>query len=297
MKPSEVGSPSLRCGRFRLALNPSVGGSVSALEWIDGAAARPILRECHGPLEKVLDAACFPLVPYVNRIRGGRFAFRGREVRLASNMAGDPSPLHGQGWLHPWRVEQLGEQSASLAFRHDAGEWPWSYEARQVFALDDAGLSLTLACRNTSAEAMPCGLGFHPYFPCGPHTRIDTDVTRAWTVDEKVLPIAEVPATGRYDLTDRLVCGQGLDNGFGGWGGEAHMSDPDWPYRLRLSSPDARFFQLYSPGEGGIFVAEPVTHANAALNRPEEEWPSLGMRVLGPGDEMRLDARLDLVPR
>ena len=51
--------------------------------------------------ENVLDAASFPLVPYVNRIRGGRFTFRGREVRLAPNMAGDPSPLHGQGWLNP----------------------------------------------------------------------------------------------------------------------------------------------------------------------------------------------------
>ena len=48
------------------------------------------------------------------------------------------------------------------------------------------------------------------------------------------------------------------------------MSDPDWPYQVRLSSPDARFFQLYSPGEGGIFVAEPVSQANAALNATEE---------------------------
>jgi galactose mutarotase-like enzyme len=26
------------------------------------------LRECHSPVEKVLDSSCFPLVPYVNRI-------------------------------------------------------------------------------------------------------------------------------------------------------------------------------------------------------------------------------------
>ena len=52
----------------------------------------------------------------------------------------------------------------------------------------------------------------------------------AWTIDEKVLPVERVPAEGRYDLRDRLVCGQDLDNGFGGWGGEALMSDPDWPY-------------------------------------------------------------------
>ncbi len=67
------------------------------------------------------------------------------------------------------------------------------------------------------------------------------------------------------------------------------MTDPDWPYELRLSSPEARFFQLYSPSHGGIFVAEPVTHANAALNEPESEWPELGMKGAGSGavDEPR----------
>src|SRR4051794_16374888 len=97
---------TLFAGRLRLELKPSIGGSISAFEWIAGDCARPILRECNSPLENVLDAACFPLVPYANRIRGGRFTFRGHEVRIAPNMPGDPSPLHGQGWLNPWRVDE-----------------------------------------------------------------------------------------------------------------------------------------------------------------------------------------------
>jgi aldose 1-epimerase len=163
--------------------------------------------------------------------------------------------------------------------------------------LDGTGLSITLACRNISPDPMPCGLGQHPYFPCGPQTRLNTRVARVWTIDDKVLPVENVPAEGRYDLSDRLVCAQDLDNGFGGWSGEAQMRDPDWPYELRLSSSDAGFFQLYSPPEGGIFVAEPVTHANAALNAPESEWPQLGMRVLEPGGEMSLAMRLDVIPK
>jgi aldose 1-epimerase len=254
------------------------------------------MRHCHGPLENVLDACSFPLVPYVNRIRGGAFKFRGREVVLQPNMAGDPSPLHGQGWLNPWAVEQANAREAVLSFTHRADEWPWDYEARQHFALDDTGLQIRLTCRNASAGPMPCGLGQHPYFPCGPKTRIDAVVSHVWTIDEHVLPVDKVPATGRFDLRDRAVCGQDLDHGFVGWGGEARLTDPDWPYLLRLSSPDARFFQLYSPREGGIFVAEPVTHANAALNAPEQQWPELGMRVLEPDEEMSLDMRLEVIP-
>jgi aldose 1-epimerase len=287
----------LHAGKLNLALSPSVGGAISAFEWIDGDARRPILRKCHNRLEKVLDAASYPLVPYVNRIRGGHFSFRGREVTIAPNMAGDPSPLHGQGWLNPWTVEEQEETRAVLSFTHSAGEWPWAYEARQQFELDGGGLSLTLECRNTSDGPMPCGLGQHPYFPCGPRTRIDTEVSDVWTIDEQVLPVEKIPAEGRYDLHDRLVCGQGLDHGFAGWAGEVRLTDPDWPYRIRLSSPDARFFQLYSPPEGGICVAEPVTHANAALNAPERDWPELGMKVLAPGETMRLAMRLEVTPK
>ena len=297
MKPSEANLLTLSSGPLRLALSSSIGGAICAFDWNGEGGSRPILRECHSPLENVLDAACFPLVPYVNRIRDGRFTFRGREVRLQPNMAGDPSPLHGQGWLNPWTVEIRREASAALSYRHEPGEWPWSYEARQKFALAEHGLWVELSCANTRSEPMPCGLGFHPYFPCSSQTRIDTRVECAWTIDEKVLPVEKVPAKGRYDLRNRVVCGQHLDNGFGGWGGEARMSDPDWPFELRMSSPEAKFFQIYSPPEGGIFVAEPVTHANAALNAPESDWAELGMRVLEPGQWMSLDMRLDVIPK
>jgi aldose 1-epimerase len=144
---------------------------------------------------------------------------------------------------------------------------------------------------------MPCGLGQHPYFPCGPQTRIDTEVRHVWTIDENVLPVEKAAAEGRFDLRERLVCGQDLDHGFGGWTGEARMTDPDWPCEVRLSSSDARFFQLYSPTAGGIFVAEPVSHANAALNAPEAQWAELGMHVLEPGEAMSLDMRLEVIPK
>src|SRR5688500_6193050 len=183
----------LSTGHFELTLNPSIGGSIFAFEWIDGDRSVPVLRKCNSCHENVLEAASFPLVPYVNRIRGGRFDFRGRDVRLEPNMPGDPSPLHGQGWLGPWRVEHQDEFAMALSFDHPAGEWPWAYRAEQRFVLDEGGLTLGLTCRNLSGEPMPCGLGQHPYFNCGPATRLDTVVTHAWTIDEQVLPVDKVP--------------------------------------------------------------------------------------------------------
>jgi aldose 1-epimerase len=288
---------TLSSGILELRLSPSIGGAISSFVWREGGGGRAILRESHTPLQNVLDASCFPLVPFVNRIRGGCFTFRGRQVRLSPNMTGDPSPLHGQGWMNSWRVESASDSEAVLAFDHGPGEWPWTYEAREQFRLEVNALHLRLTCRNTSDEPMPCGLGFHPYFPCGPQTRIETEVQQVWTVDKNVLPVARMPAEGRYAIGDDPVCGRGLDNGYDGWSGRTLLTDPQWPYEIELSSPQARYFQLYSPSEGGIFVAEPVTHANAALNEPEPDWARLGIQILKPGEEMALDARIAVEKR
>ena len=78
--------------------------------------------------------ACFPLVPYSNRIRGGRFEFAGRTVQLPSRPE-DPHHEHGHGWRHPWTVVRHEASTIVLRYRHAADSWPWSYEAEQEITL------------------------------------------------------------------------------------------------------------------------------------------------------------------
>lgn len=288
---------ALRAGSLRVELAPEIGGSVARFDRLTGGERIPLFRGSDAAYRDALDAGCFPLVPFANRIRGGCFTCDGRAVRLAPNMAGDPSPLHGQGWQSVWRaIGPPSETRVDLVFEHPAGEWPWAYEARQRIELDDGGLGVRLACRNLSPDPMPCGLGLHPYFPCTPQTELDTDVGSVWTVDAQVLPVDEVPATGRYGLRHRRICGQGLDNGFEGWEGEARIRWPETGLTLVMSSPDAGRFQVYSPADGGLFVAEPVQNANAALNRPQAQWAGAGLVMLRRGEEAVLRARFRIAP-
>ena len=287
---------TLRAGRLEAAIAPAVGGCLAAVDFLAPEGRVAVLRGEPRVPANVLAAASFPLVPYVNRIRGGAFRFCGREIALEPNMPPDPSPLHGQGWLSGWDVTARSDGAAELRLLHRAGEWPWEYEAVQHIALDPGGISIVLSCTNRSAEPMPCGLGHHPYFHCTGETRLDTGVECAWTIDDKVLPVERVPARGRYDLHDRPVCGQDLDNGFGGWSGQARITTPGLPFALEMSSPEARYFQLYSPAAGGLFVAEPVSHANAALNEPEESWSEHGLRILQTGATMTLSMRIEIIP-
>jgi aldose 1-epimerase len=286
---------TLRAGALQVQLLPAVGGCIVRFDRIAEGRRQPLLRGTDAALSDAGDAACFPLVPFANRIRGGTFTCDGRDITLRPNLTGDPSPLHGQGWRAEWAVTEASGDHALLSFHHPADEWPWEYLATQRIGLDANGLSLELSCRNLSSERMPCGLGLHPYYPCTAETLLDAPVGSAWTIDERVLPVENVPATGRYDIRHRHICGQALDNGFDDWNGTASIIWPGEGASLRLSSPDARRFQVYSPAEGGLFVAEPVQNANAALNAPQERWPELGLELLKQGQSSLLHARFGVV--
>lgn len=286
--------PILRAGALELQLLPHAGGSVARFDLRTREGRRPLLRGTDAVDAGALQSGCFPLVPFCNRIRGGEFTCDERTIKLAPNMAPDPSPLHGQGWLAAWEVVSASANEAELIFHHQADEWPWAYEARQRLTLDPDGLSVTLTCCNLSSGPMPCGLGLHPHFVCNNQTRLDTDVESAWTIDEHVLPVERVPAEGRFDLRERNVCAQDLDHGFGGWAGSALVDWPDIGVSLRFSSPDAQYFQLFSPPSGRLIAAEPVQHANAALNAPQDAWESLGLVMLELGEARALNVRFEV---
>jgi len=284
----------LAAGDLVLELAPEVGGSIARFGLDRAQGYQPLMRPAPDDFRDPLDAGCFPLVPFVNRVRDGRFSFAGRQVQLSPDLSGDRHTLHGQGWRNPWATAEADDMQAELVYRHPPGEWPWAYEARQRFELDAEGLTVRLSVRNLASEPMPCGLGLHPYFPCDGRTLLDTHVETVWTVDDEVMPVERQPAAGRYCLLQRHICGQDPDNGYEGWAGEARIAWPQAGVGLDIQSADARYFQVYSPTSGGVFVAEPVTHANAALNLPESQWASAGLRILEPAAEMALTARFAL---
>ena len=280
----------MRADGLEAGLKPHVGGALTHFADLSGPEPVDLLRRGKAGFDDPLDSAGFPLTPYCNRIRDGRFSFRGREVRLQPNLPGQKHPLHGQGWRNAWQVLEAGETFAQIAFHHEAADWPWTYHSRLTVMLKDRGMDVVLTCKNLSDETMPCGLGLHPYYPCDAQTVLDTQVSEVWTIDDEIMPVTTAPATGRYDLHERKVCGQDLDNGYEGWSGSATLRWPDRGRGLRLTS-EAQRFQLYSPKEGGLIAAEPVTNANAALNHPEQDWTRLGLWLLEPGQRAQLTAR------
>ena len=232
---------------LKLAISPAIGGSISVSSGpAEDGEPFPLMRGSHSDSTNVLERRLLPAGAVRQpHSRQPIPSFAAAKSCCAPNMAGDcQCRCTARAGCNPWQI-LFADETGSRAWliEHEAGEWPWTYEARQHFALDEAGLTVALSCFNTSTEPMPCGLGQHPYFPCGPETRIDTQVACAWEIDEAVLPVARVPATGRFDLRDRSVCGQELDHGFGGWGrnGAIQRSRPGRSV-LEMSSPERAVF-------------------------------------------------------
>lgn len=275
-------------GAWEANLLPALGGAILSLR----LAGRDILRPSPDSPGRVLDTACFPLVPYANRIAHGRFAFEGRAVSLPRNFGDHPHSLHGASWQAAWTVETATPDRAVLVHDHDAdAAWPWRYRAEQIFRLDDGGLSVTLAITNTDISAMPAGLGFHPYFPADATTTLQMATGGVWLSDAEQLPVrlattetVENWAAGAPVMRSALV-----DHCFAGWDGAATLTAG--AHRTTLSADGARFVHVHIPPHVGFVGIEPVSHMPDAVNRPAPPDDS-GLARLAPGAAMRLTMRI-----
>lgn len=278
----------LRHRSAQLALAPQHGGAVREFEW----GGRPLLRTTPAAAgDDPFEMACFPMVPYVNRIAHGRFGFEGRAVQLERNWSGDPHPIHGQGWCRPWSIETATPSTAVLSFEGGADEWPWRYRSEQRFVLDDEGLSIELDLENRGVTPMPAMLGLHPYFPDKARARMSARLPRVWRTDAEALPVEQIETPAEWVFEpSRPLRTVGLDHCFADWNGLAFL---DWPdRRLALRAMGCSFLHVYTPAGRDFFCIEPQSAPPGALERDAGE-----AAVLAPGERLSIGMRLSAEKR
>ena len=280
---TQPGLIALRAGDYRLVLDPARGGSIARFDW----RGEPLFRPVCGP--SILDTACFPLVPFSNRIAHGSFVRKGKRVTIAPNYpgGGHPHPLHGFGWLAAWDVVEHRANRAVLHHQHSAGQWPWDYVAQQTVTLTETGLGLDLSLCNHSDTPMPAGLGLHPYFPCDAQTRYFGLHCGEWQTGDDGLPLALQNVGRPVDWWQaQPVQTRVVDTVYTGRKGPQTITWPDRALVLTIT-PDAQlaFTVVYTPGDAGYFCVEPVTHATDAHNRDPGE-----LQWLNPGETMQVHA-------
>ncbi len=288
-------------GFWRVGLVPETGGSIAFGQlhldgaWVD--VLRPTPAESLG---RFAETASYPLVPWSNRVRGGRLQWAGRTYQLRVNHA-DGTAIHGVGTDYAWTVVESSPTYAVLEFvSHDVYgvNFPWSFTARFTYRLDGARLEVEMALTNTDHETFPAGLGHHPYLQrelatasgaVGGPAELRIDCEKAYDLDN-ALPTAEAgPIRPAADFRERRPLGtEFVDDCYTSRTGPVAGS-VTWPdaLQLDLEADDVLGHVVcYIPQERPYFALEPVSNANDAFTLDAAGVPGTGLRIVQPGETL-----------
>jgi aldose 1-epimerase len=285
---------TLRLGDSAVLVAPESGGAIAG--WTRGPVR--LLRMprpdavLHGDVHGM---ACFPLLPYANRIGQGQFDWDGRTYTLRRNLPGHPHSLHGVGWQRSWQIDALTDASIHMRLQYQpsddgAKDWPFAFDAAQQIVLNEGGLRITLSLTNRHPTAVPAGLGLHPYFPRGTGASLRFDAAGVWLNDPTVMPRTHVAVPAAWDHASGQPIGSiALDNCFTNW---PHRATITWDGHGIAIEADTLFhdLQVYTPPGEDFFCAEPVSHRPDAINtlrdHPGDPAGAADMRILACGESM-----------
>ncbi|MGE8295533.1 MAG: aldose 1-epimerase [Pseudomonas sp.] len=271
----------------QLTLAPELGASL--VNWNRLSDGRALLRYSD---EQALTAAnprrlaCYPLLPWSNRIGGGGFETPDGWQSLSANTDHEPLPIHGTAWQQPWQVVDVTSDSASLQLDSQS---PFPYRATLHVQLAAGCLRLTLRATHLGEQPSWYGLGLHPYLPRNAHTRIQAKAVGVWLCGEDKLSRQWVARPQAWNFDEPTLLPQQLvDNAFTQWPGEARIIQQDAGYQLVCTAQGCDVFLLFCPQEQNFFCFEPVTHPVNAHHLPQRP----GLQLLAPGQSCQLSFSL-----
>jgi aldose 1-epimerase len=291
--------------RAALQLAPAVGGAIAAFRLDDMDVLRPTSPAALAAGD-VRAFACYPLVPYSNRIANAQLSWEGIDYPLARNFGDHPHSIHGVGWQRAWTVGASSARSVTLHLAHDPGRdgadaWPFAFAAHQHFTVDvtagSAILNVRLTIENHSARAFPFGLGWHPFFRKTPATTLRFGAAGAWRNDRTQLPQEHVAIPPAWRCHTARAPPARLDNVFTRWAGEAALGGGAGNMVTTLVADTAcNHLVVYVPDGPDYLAVEPVTHMTDAFNRAARGAAQTGTRVLSPGGAFSCTMRIIATP-
>ncbi|HEX7816895.1 aldose 1-epimerase [Dyella sp.] len=280
----------LRLSHARLSVEivPGVGGGLAGFDWLGRGVPIPLMRARMPPLDLADGSpdpnrlACYPLLPWSNRIAGGGFTVDGRFVALHPNRPGEPFPIHGSGWQRPWHVEESSRTHALLSLEEHVAEG-YAYRARLRYALDADALLVDVAVTHLAQHPMPYGVGLHPFFLRHGEVALHAPASKVWINDGRTpIPVDRIEVPHAWDFRQsRVLPDEGVNHAFQPWSGMAQIAWPQLGLRLELEA-NVDTFVLYTPVDEEFFCFEPVDHPINAVHLPGGPQAN-GMTLLTQG--------------
>jgi aldose 1-epimerase len=111
------------------------------------------------------------LLPWPNRVRGGRWSWQGQDLDLGvHSVQSEPHAIHGLVAWQPWTVLGGGEDAVTVGTTIEPHPgYPFRLAAAVDYALAPGRLTVTVRVRNSGDAPAPVGAGMHPYLHVGAH--------------------------------------------------------------------------------------------------------------------------------
>jgi aldose 1-epimerase len=227
---------------------------------LSGMGKELILR---GDLKAQTRGGMAILIPYANRVKGGKYSFDGVEYELPKNREGNA--IHGLVMGEVWEVEEESTGRVTLSHLLSHPGYPTLIRSQVSYQVSSNSLKVDIRVSNIGDRRAPLTVGAHPYFLVSGNWRIEARGAKK-CVAANLIPTGELVdyhfgEDGSYDDCFLVPNDVILTS--------SHSS-------VLIRRQGMPFLQVYTGIKGAVAV-EPMSGAPDAFHN------SLGLTVLEPG--------------
>lgn len=110
------------------------------------------------------------LFPFANRIKDGKYTFKGKQYQFPINVAEEKNALHGLVFDKTFNLVEsnLSKTSAKIVLEYNENNqsigFPFTYNLQLIYTFTEDKMNLEMKIKNTSSSSFPFTVGWHPYF-------------------------------------------------------------------------------------------------------------------------------------
>lgn len=277
---------------FDVTLEPESGGLIRSIEWTAADGRRHDLLHAPDDQPALPDTprrfGLWAMVPFANRAFGAVIRHGDELIELPVNDPETSSAIHGFGWQAAWEPAHIGNERIILRHHRGEGDDPYRYMAQLSISLVPGTVAIALSVVNQAAQALPYGIGLHPWFNCATDTTLmmETGAEFSFAPGYRATGLNSYTDGGPYRSPAIFRRAGETAHSFTGWSGNAAIESVSQGLGIGLkASPNLNCAVVWAPADAPFLCVEPQSHG---IGAPSEKLAGelTPLTVLRPGEAL-----------